>query len=162
NPWGLSFDSVTGHLWCADVGEHLWEEINKVDKGANYGWSDRDGPTKSIFHQESFKSPIPLTEPVHAYSRMRGEGICIVGGVVYRGSGMPSLNGAFIFADWGYGTVWALQTDPQSGEAVRRLVLHRNTQGEKFNPTLITTDATGEPILLSQEGNLYQIQDESD
>lgn len=162
NPWGLSFDPQTGRLWCSDVGQDLWEEINQVNKGANYGWSDHDGPTKSMFHPDSFNSPIPITNPVHAYTRLRGEGICIVGGLLYRGNGMRELDGAFIFADWGYGTVWALMTDPQAQTASRRVVLHRRTEAEKFNPTLVTADATGEPILLSQEGNLYRLEDETD
>lgn len=158
NPWGLSFDSVTGNLWCADVGQDLWEEINLVKKGANYGWSDREGPSNSAFTPHPFMPELATTNPVHAYTRLRGEGICIVGGHLYRGQKMPALQGAFIFADWGYGTIWALETDNSKEIATRRLLLHRKAEGHKFNPTLVSADADGEPILLSQEGNLYRLE----
>jgi quinoprotein glucose dehydrogenase len=36
---------------------------------------------------------------------MRGDGICIVGGLLYRGKNLPQLEGSFLFADSGYGTV---------------------------------------------------------
>lgn len=99
NPWGLSFDSKTGQLWCADVGQDAWEEINMVNSGGNYGWSDRDGPTKSVFQPHEFRANLSLIDPVHAYTRMRGEGICVVGGQVYRGNKLAGLDGAFVFAD---------------------------------------------------------------
>lgn len=158
NPWGLSFDSHTGHLWLADVGQDIWEEINLVKKGANYGWSDREGPAASAFHSQPLLDNTSTTDPVHAYTRMRGEGLCIVGGQLYRGEKMPALQGAYIFADWGYGTVWALQMDPLNERATRRLLLHRRDEGEKLNPTLLTADADGEPVILSQEGNLYRLE----
>lgn len=162
NPWGLSFDARTGQLWCADVGQDLWEEINRVESGANYGWSDRDGPTKSTFHAHSYQPDTAMTDPVHAYTRMRGEGICIVGGLMYRGQKLPQLNGAFVFADWGYGTVWALGMDPTSGQAVKRHLVHRKDPEHKFNPTLVTADVDGEPVLLSQEGALYRLEKDED
>lgn len=158
NPWGLSFDSKTGQLWCADVGQDAWEEINMVNSGGNYGWSDRDGPTKSVFQPHEFRANLSLIDPVHAYTRMRGEGICVVGGQVYRGNKLAGLDGAFVFADWGYGTVWALVTDPTTQKPVKRAVLHRRDDGDKFNPTLVTADAEGEPVVLSQEGMIYRLE----
>ncbi len=162
NPWGLSFDARSGQLWCADVGQDLWEEINRVEAGANYGWSDRDGPAKSAFHAHSYLPNMATSDPVHAYTRMRGEGICIVGGLLYRGRKLPQLDGAFFFADWGYGTVWALGIDPASGLPVRRSVLHRKDPEHKFNPTLVTADLDGEPVLLSQDGALYRLEKDDD
>ena len=158
NPWGLSFDPQTGHLWLADVGQDLWEEINLVKKGANYGWSDRDGPDAAVFHPTPLIPDTATTQPVHAYTRMRGEGICIVGGHLYRGEQMPALQGMYLFADWGYGTLWALELDTQGERAVRRHVLHRRDEGSKLNPTLVTADVDGEPVILSQEGALYRVE----
>ena len=158
NPWGLSFDAKSGQLWCADVGQDLWEEINRVEKGANYGWSDRDGPAQSVFHAHGYLPNVATTDPVHAYTRMRGEGICIVGGLLYRGKKLPQLDGSFVFADWGYGTAWALMMDPATGVPLKRGVLHRKVPEHKFNPTLVTADADGEPVILSQEGTLYRLE----
>jgi glucose/arabinose dehydrogenase len=39
----MAFDSATGRLWCADVGQNLYEEINVIVRGGNYGWDDREG-----------------------------------------------------------------------------------------------------------------------
>ncbi|MFO0942602.1 MAG: PQQ-dependent sugar dehydrogenase [Pirellulales bacterium] len=52
NPWRIAFDKATGKLWCADVGQELWEEIDIVEKGANYGWSSREG-TKPFSNRSS-------------------------------------------------------------------------------------------------------------
>lgn len=42
NPWGMSFDSE-GRLFMADVGRALFEEVNIVQNGGNYGWNIREG-----------------------------------------------------------------------------------------------------------------------
>lgn len=162
NPWGLSFDAKTGHLWCADVGQDLWEEINMIKKGANYGWSDREGPAATAFHPKPLLPNTASVDPIHSYSRLRGEGICIVGGHLYRGSKLTELDGTYLFADWGYGHVWALEMDAEGAHAMRRLVLHRGPASHKFNPTLVAADAEGEPVILSQDGGLYRLERETE
>ena len=44
NPWGLSFDmGGERKLFCADVGQNMFEEVNIIEKGGNYGWRVREG-----------------------------------------------------------------------------------------------------------------------
>ena len=43
NPWKISFDRVTGKLWCGDVGWEQWENVYLIERGGNYGWSAKIG-----------------------------------------------------------------------------------------------------------------------
>lgn len=106
NPWRMSFDPATGWLWCADVGQNKHEEVDIITRGGNYGWSYREGkfpfegrpPTRATFN-----------EPVWDYSH--SEGVSITGGLVSHGKRYPELDGKYLFADFGSGTLWALQPD---------------------------------------------------
>jgi len=44
NHYGLDFDPLTGNLWQAENGPHCNDEINLIQKGANYGW----GPLSDV------------------------------------------------------------------------------------------------------------------
>lgn len=157
NPWGFSFDKPTGHLWLADVGQDIWEEVNLIKRGGNYGWSDHDGPRASTFHLHPFLPDQKYEEPVFAYTH--AEGISVTGGFVYRGERLPGLQGCYIFADWGSGTVWALRYDPDSSLVKERLVLFRRPDDKDhlFNPTAIAPDTAGEVVIMSQEGAIYSL-----
>lgn len=105
NPFRFSFDNVTGRLYCADVGELLWEEIDLVDKGANYGWKAYEG-----FHPYDLQvlangsiNASNLTFPIFEYSHLVG--LAVIGGYVYRGHAIPSLYGDYVFADWSDGFI---------------------------------------------------------
>jgi len=104
NPFRISFDSVSGQLFAADVGQHQIEEINLITAGCNYGWPLKEG--SFTFHDngedKGFISNTAiddsqLTDPVTAYDH--DEGISVIGGFVNREHETSSLQGLYIFAD---------------------------------------------------------------
>jgi len=112
NPWRMSFDSVTGKLYVGDVGQGRLEEVDIIVKGGNYGWYFREGTRNgpgSRRAPEGFEDIPPLIEYEHG-SRLN-QGNSITGGVVYRGNLHSELYGAYIFADFVSGHIWALHHD---------------------------------------------------
>ncbi len=113
NPWRFSFDPMTGDLWIADVGQNRQEEINLQAAGStggeNYGWRVVEG---ELCHEPASGCDLSAyVAPVHVYGR--DQGVSVSGGVVPRGPAAPSLQGRYVFADFGSSRVWAL--DPVNG-----------------------------------------------
>lgn len=42
NPQGIAWDA-TGQLWAAEFGQNTWDELNRIDRGANFGWPVVEG-----------------------------------------------------------------------------------------------------------------------
>ncbi|HLL24020.1 MAG TPA: PQQ-dependent sugar dehydrogenase, partial [Kofleriaceae bacterium] len=108
----------TGEQWVGDVGQNAWEEINKVAKAGNYGWATcegfhRSGSTTALCNTPGFLDPI-VEHP-------RTEARSITGGVVYRGTAMPSLVGTYIYGDFATGNVWALLFDEDNKPKPKQL-----------------------------------------
>jgi len=103
NPWRYSFDRQTGRLFLADVGQNLYEEINIIEKGKNYGWNIREG-----LHcfKKNPKCSEKFSDPIHEYSHSDGQSI--TGGYVYRGKNIPELQGGYIYGDFVTGKIWVL------------------------------------------------------
>lgn len=119
NVWGMSFDRKTGLLWAADVGQDLWEEINIIRRGGNYGWSIREA---SFNFGNNARPPqdTPLA-PIWEYDHRIGKSI--TGGRVYRGKRLPNLYGSYVYADFVAGKIWALKYDTKSGKVVQNLAI---------------------------------------
>ena len=107
NVWRMSFDRQTGALWAADVGQNLWEEINLITKGGNYGWNLRE--SKHEFAPNSTGTGPGLIDPIFEYHHDIGKSI--TGGHVYRGKKVPALSGHYLYADYVTGRIWALKYD---------------------------------------------------
>jgi len=43
NPWRFSIDPITNKIWCGDVGQGNWEEVDIIESGKNYGWRCYEG-----------------------------------------------------------------------------------------------------------------------
>ncbi len=113
NPWRFTFDSGTGDLWVADVGQNEYEEVDRLPanggfdagKGANLGWNEME----ATHPFEGGENPPGAVLPVFEYGR--DAGCSITGGYVYRGDDIPALTGAYLYADFCSPGVRGLQLD---------------------------------------------------
>lgn len=96
NPWRFSFDPVTGELFCGDVGQNKYEEVNIIKKGNNYGWRIMEG--RHCFDPPSGCNTDGLIRPIAEYDHDTGISVC--GGYVYRGKNISELQGSYVFGDW--------------------------------------------------------------
>ncbi len=116
NPWRIAFDKKTGLLWAGDVGQELWEEVNVIKKGGNYGWSTREG-THSFGNRKAVDGVGPLIAPTWEYDHSVGESV--TGGRVYNSNRVPQLSGKYLYADYVSGSIWALTYDASTQQATR-------------------------------------------
>ena len=145
NPWRHSFDPVTGDLYIGDVGQDMWEEIDFVEAGTpgglNFGWPIMEG-------FDCYPEDVPdcdmtgLTLPALVYSHEGPPGVrdgcSVTGGEVYRGQATPFMDGAYIFADWCEGRIWAGYRDGSGDWQMTELL------DTFINWTAIGADESGE------------------
>lgn len=154
NPWRYSFDRLSNDLWIGDVGQNLWEEIDRVTwesqaaGGLNFGWPIMEG---SHCFQSRECDPTGLEQPVAEYDHSQGN-CSVTGGYVYRGEDFPALNGVYFYGDFCTGMVWAAwPTGVDQFES--RLVLDSDigisSFGEDQRGELYVTDLAG--------GGIYRI-----
>jgi glucose/arabinose dehydrogenase/uncharacterized cupredoxin-like copper-binding protein len=164
NPWKFNFDSATGDLYIADVGQNHWEEINFVEAGSpagmNFGWDILMG---------SYCHPIELTEcptigvlPVAEYNHDLGH--AVVGMGVYRGAEFPTLQGIYYAGDWGSGRIWGLMRDESQSWQFEELLdtdLHLSGAGESEDGAIYVTSCEceyGEPdAFANPPGSLWRL-----
>ena len=115
NPWRIAFDKKSGALWVGDVGWELWEMIDRVERGGNYGWSITEGGRQDV-RPDRARGPSPILPPAFVHSHQ--EAASVTGGEIYYGKKLPELDGSYIYGDWQLGTFWSLR-DGKSTELCR-------------------------------------------
>jgi glucose/arabinose dehydrogenase len=150
NPWRFSFDRSTNDLWIGDVGQNAWEEVDWQPASShgseNYGWR----PLEGAHATGNGSVPTGATMPVEEYGHSGG--VCAVtGGYVYRGTKIPGLAGAYIYADFCVGHILALRLS--GGRVTER----RDLGMMLGNLSSFGQDASGELYALSLNGNVDRI-----
>ena len=118
----MTFDRKNGACWAADVGQDNWEEIDVIRRGGNYGWNIREG--LHPFPPGDTRSAADLVDPIFEYHHDVGKSI--TGGYVYRGQRVPALDGAYLYADYVTGQVWALWYDLETNKVIANRTIRRS------------------------------------
>ena len=149
NPWRVSFDRATGDLWIGDVGQGAWEEIDVARAGVgglNFGWNIMEGA--HCFRGETCDQE-GLTLPVSEYGRELG--CTVIGGYVYRGSAYPALVGAYLFADYCTGRIFAIDS------STTELVPPVEVGSGSGSISGFGEDADGELYVMSLDGSVSRV-----
>jgi glucose/arabinose dehydrogenase len=143
NPWRLTVDSKTGHVWVGQNGQDLFEQAFLVKKGANYGWSVNEG--SHPFYPGRKRGPNFFTPPTieHPHSEFRS----LTGGVVYYGAKYPELRGAYVYGDYSTGKVWAMRHDGD------KVLWHKELAQTRLAITGFGTDSRGELLVVDYRGD---------
>jgi hypothetical protein len=170
NPWRCSFDMADGStLYCGDVQQNSYEEVDVIAQGDNLGWRKREAThcfdyTKPDDHPETCDTA-GLVDPIIEYENCTAKpqnckGISVTGGYIYRGS-VADWDGKYIFGDWSksFGAMdgqifiatkgddgkWTMEvaTTNMEGKNPYVLAFAQDADGEVYALTSITTGPTG-------------------
>ena len=170
NPWRCSFDMGGGDLFCADVQQNSYEEVDIVQKGDNLGWRKMEAThcfdyVKPDDHPASCDKgglKLPILEYQNCTAKPDGcKGISVTGGYIYRGSA-KAWDGKYIFGDWsksfaamdgqlfigskGSDGKWSMDTATvtnMTGKLPYILAFGQDAAGEVYALTSITTGPNG-------------------
>ncbi len=167
NPFRDSFDRGTGRMFMGDVGQNTREEVDAQEAtnpggGENFGWRLREGTiaTPSGNPVAGGVQPAGNAEPILNYDRSVGG--TVIGGYVYRGSQIPSLQGKYIFGDYLAGKIFALDYDGTTASNFQDITaMLFPTRAGSFNlqsPSSFGEDANGELYIIDiGNGSIYKI-----
>ena len=160
NPFRNSFDSATGNLWIADVGQSAREEIDFIGSasagGQNFGWRQREGSiaTPGITDPPTAGLIDPLLDYDHSF------GASITGGYVVRDAN-SALNGRYVFGDFVSGRIFSIAADgsaqTMAGATELTAVLDAGRGGVIGNISSFGQGASGEFYIVDYAGKVVQV-----
>jgi glucose/arabinose dehydrogenase len=152
NPWRFWIDPPSGRMYIADVGQSEREEVTILEPGAqpgaNLGWDRLEG--SRCYPSGGTCSTSGTVLPQVEYLSGAGS-TSVTGGMVYRGSKVPSLRGTYFYADFVNGWVRSLQ---YTGTVNRHYIWNQ------FPTSLVSSfgvDGHGEMYVVSLAGSVWRI-----
>ncbi|MGH9174255.1 MAG: PQQ-dependent sugar dehydrogenase, partial [Vicinamibacterales bacterium] len=136
NPQRFTWDSRSGNLFVADIGQNTVEEISIVTAGANLGWNDWEGSfgfvNRAGVRLDNQRGDPRMTYPVVEYGQtdpLLQRSVAVTVGSVYRGTAMRELAGLLLFGDNPSGEIFYIHADklPRGGQdSIRRILFAVN------------------------------------
>ncbi len=156
NPWRYNFDTVTGDLYVADVGQGTFEEVNHIaaadigDGGMNFGWRMMEGDVCFPPSGPQTCDRTGLTLPVTTYNHDLGD-CSVTGGFVYAAP-LPGQEPVYLYGDYCTGRVWGLQPDGPNW-------VTSELEDFPFQIPSFGQEANGKTYLVSYGGTIYALDD---
>jgi hypothetical protein len=138
NPQRFAWDSKTGAMYVADIGQGIVEKVSRITAGANLGWNQWEGSFHYVGRQEigldKQRGDPTITYPVVEYDHMDPlllPQVAITMGPVYRRTDIRQLTNLMLFGDNPSGEIFYVNADnlPNGGQAAIRRVLF-NDKGQ--------------------------------
>ena len=139
NPQRFGWDSKTGAMYFADIGQNIVEEVGVVTAGANLGWNIWEGSFKyagrggvdTVAARSDPNMLYPTVEYAHGDSLLQGQA-AVTGVVVYRGTAIAALRNKVLFGDFPSGEVFYFDADnpPKGGVSRFHRVLFKSDGGD--------------------------------
>jgi hypothetical protein len=141
NPQRFNWDSATGNMFVADIGQASVEEVSLVTAGANLGWNNWEGSfgffgTQGVVNLANPRGDPQMTYPVVEYGQLDPllqPASAVTGVYVYRVAAIPQLTNLVLFGDNPSGEVFAFSADnlPAGGQEAIHRILFNNGDGPK-------------------------------
>ena len=147
NPWRVTVDRSTGHLWVGNNGQDLWETVHFVRPGENYGWSVYEG--SHPFYPNRELGPGRLTDPT--FEHHHTEARSMTGGVVYTGDQLLDLKGAYIYGDYDTGKIWGGRHDGSD------VTWHQEIADSPMRITSFSNTHRGELLVADLSGGINRL-----
>lgn len=147
NPWRLTMDRKTGHIWVGNNGQDFWETAHLVRRGENYGWSVYEG--SHAFYLNRKLGPTPLVQPTieHGHAEARS----LTGGVVYYGDALPELEGAYVYGDFSTGKIWGTRHDG------KRVTWQQELASTELQITAFAVTQRGQLLIADYAGSIFRL-----
>ncbi|TWU55629.1 PQQ-dependent sugar dehydrogenase [Rubripirellula reticaptiva] len=147
NPWKMSFNPKDNSLWTGDVGWEMREMVYKIERGANYGWSQTEG--SQVVKSDGYRSDIPITPPTveHDHTEARS----ITGGYFWQSDRISALKDAYIYGDWMTGKIWALKY------ADGKVTWQAEIADSTLQIICFASDDDGEILTIGYDGTIHRL-----
>ncbi|MGI5507078.1 PQQ-dependent sugar dehydrogenase [Lentzea sp. CA-135723] len=186
DPYRFSWDTGgTRKMLLGHIGEKVVESVYEVKPGANLGWGQREGhltyrrddPKCQLYPLPADDAKYGYTYPVAGFDHNRPGGGCgdsgnaLIGGFVYRGSAIPSLQGKYVYGEGVKGLLYyADERDMRAGAPIARtfeLAVYdaagnrttlKSLTGKSRVDLRFGTDAAGELYVLAKaNGRIWKV-----
>jgi len=151
-PTGMTLNQKTGEIWNAEMGPNGGDEVNRVQRGGNYGWplvsfgiSYGGGWHSDSFQMEGALNPMAFWMP----------GISVTGLTFYTGTDFPRWQGDLFVGGMQEGQI------PGTGK-LQRIKFNENMQEIRRESLLTDLRQRIRDVKQGPDGRLYLLTDEDD